>query len=375
VNQGSRKDIHSEVGLAQAILVVFLFVMMLPMAACAGSAAMAQWQLPSVSYPESNPYNEAKARLGQQLFFDPRLSDRRMRSCANCHHPGLSWADALPYAMGSRQALSRHTPSLVNIAFSKVYFWDGRASSIEHAIQQHLLLPGLMYGGRAKDIVTRIGSLSGYRRQFTASFGNSGVSIDNIAAALATFVRGIVSRNSPFDRWIAGNAEAIPASAKRGFRLFTGKAGCVSCHQAPAFNDSDFHNTGLNSLDPGRFEIQREPKYHNAFKTPGLRQIAITAPYMHNGSKSSLEEVIDFYDRGGDRHADNNQLVPLHLNSQEKQELIAFLKSLTGKPVQTSIPPLPVEQISRPADYRNSTLLNWQMDRLLQRTMLQSINY
>lgn len=345
------------------------------MAACASSEAIAQWKLPRVSYPENNPYSEAKAQLGRQLFFDPRLSNRRMHSCANCHHPGLGWADALPYAMGSKQALSRHTPSLINAGFSQSYFWDGRAGSIEHAIKEHLLSPGLMYGGRTKDIIARIGRLNGYHTKFAASFGASGVTIDNIAAALATFIRGIVSRNSPFDRWVAGNAKAMSARAKRGFKLFTSKAKCVLCHKPPAFNDSVFHNTGLNSLDPGRFEIQREHDYLNAFKTPGLRQIAITAPYMHNGSKSSLEEVIDFYNRGGDRHADNNQLVPLHLSYREKRDLITFLKSLTGKPANISIPPLPTKQISPPTGDRGAILLNWQRDKLLQRTMLQSINY
>jgi len=354
--------------LAQAILVVFLFVIFLPVAANAGSAVAAQWKLPNISYPESNPYSEAKALLGRQLFFDPRLSSRRM-TCASCHNPGLGWADGIPHA------ISRHTPSLINIGYNRRYFWDGRATSIEDAIKQHLISPGPMSGGRTRDIVARINILKSYHRQFNASFGEHGVTIDNIAAALATFVRGVVSSNSPFDRWVDGDAKAMSTGAKRGFQLFTGKARCVGCHQAPAFNDSRFHNTGLNSLDPGRFEIERKLKNHNAFKTPGLRQIARTAPYMHNGSKASLEEVIDFYDRGGDRPADNNQLVPLHLNDQEKQDLAEFLKSLTGNPAHVSIPPLPTEKI-QPLENRGATLLKWQGgDRLLQRATLQSINY
>ena len=356
--------------MAQAILVVFLFITLLPLATFAGASSLAQWRLPSMTYPETNPYSAAKARLGRQLFFDPRLSSRRIRACATCHHPGLGWADGLPYAMGSGQALSRHTPSLVNIGFAKAFFWDGRASTMEQAIKQHLLSPGFMYAGQANEIIARISGMKGYRQEFETVFGSSGVTMGNIAAALATFLRGIVVRNSPFDRWVAGDAGAISVAARRGFSLFTGKARCVRCHTPPTFSDSEFHNTGLNSLDPGRFEIQRVARYRNAFKTPELRQIGITAPYMHNGSKSSLMEVIDFYDRGGDRPGGNNELTPLHLGRQEKQDLVAFLKSLTGKPAAVAIPPLPTDEAALPFNGHGEAM-RWQSIRLLQRTTFQ----
>jgi len=360
--------------LAQAILVVFLFIALLPLAAFAGTSSLAQWKLPAVTYPDSNPYTKAKSRLGRKLFFDPRLSSRRIRSCATCHHPGLGWADGLPYATGSGQALSRHTPSLINIGFAKAFFWDGRATTMESAIKQHLVSPGFMYAGQAGEIVMRIRGMTGYRQEFGAVFGPSGVTMGNIAAVLATFLRGIVVNNSPFDRWVAGDANALPAAAKRGFTLFTGKAGCIRCHAPPTFSDSEFHNTGLNSLDPGRFEIQRVPRYRNAFKTPRLRQVAMTAPYMHDGSKSTLMEVVDFYDRGGDRPGGNNELTPLHLNKREKQALVAFLKSLTGRPGEIAIPSLPAAEAALfSSSYSQSMRMGWRNRMLLQRAAFQPI--
>ncbi len=354
--------------MAQAILVVFLFIALFPVAVLAGTVSLSGWKLPAVTYPEGNPYTKAKARLGRQLFFDPRLSSSRMHSCATCHHPGLGWADGLPYAMGAGQALSRHTPSLVNIGLSRAFFWDGRAATMEQAIEQHLLSPGLMYAGQPSDIAARIGGMAGYRKEFRAVFGPSGVILGNIAAALATFVRGIVVDNTPFDRWVAGDVGAMPDTARRGFALFTGRAGCVRCHTPPTFSDSGFHNTGLNSLDPGRFEIQRVPVYRNAFKTPQLRQIALTAPYMHDGSKTTLMEVVDFYNRGGDRPGSNNELTPLHLSLEEKQDLVAFLKSLTGKPAGVILPPLPRDEAALPARERGEAMrINRYLPMMLQR--------
>jgi len=361
--------------LAHASVIAFLFAVIIPVAQAA-PLDTAAWIMPAVTYPIDNPYSEAKTRLGKQLFFDPRLSSRRMRSCASCHHPGLGWADALPHAMASRNALSRHTPSLINVAFDKVFFWDGRATNLEGAIRQHLFSPDLMRGGRARDIVARIEGLTSYNKQFAAVFGShNGITIEHISAAIATFVRGIISRHSPFDRWIAGKPKAMPASAIRGFALFVGKARCSTCHAPPGFNGSEFHNTGLNSLDPGHFEIADEPRYRNAFKTPGLRHVALTAPYMHNGSKRTLEQVIGFYDRGGDRPAENNELIPLQLSAQEKQDMISFLKNLTGRPIKVTIPTLPTEQRSPPRNEETGSLFNpWHRNNLLRHTTLQSVD-
>ncbi len=301
-----------------------------------------EWRLPEVTFPPDNPYTDAKAYLGKQLFFDPRLSGYGSLSCASCHNPGLNWCDGLPSSQSMGHfALGRHTPSILNVAYYTSFFWDGRASTLEEQVKQHLLSPGVMHGGTAEDITGRINRLTDYRLVFKQIFGQSGVTLDNIAAAIATFERTIVSPESPFDRWQAGDEDAIPKAAKRGFALFVGKARCVRCHNGPAFTDSDFHNTGLNSIDPGRYEVSNRDEDRNSFKTPGLRQVAQTAPYMHDGSKATLMGVINFYNRGGDRPGEANELKPLGLTIQERNDLIAFLMSLTSDLPAITIPKLP----------------------------------
>ena len=308
----------------------------------ASPADIATWSLPPVSYPAQNPYSRAKEELGRKLFFDPRLSGNPARTCAACHHPGLGWADGMPRVMGNQQGLGRHTPSLINIGYDKAFFWDGRASTLEDAVSQDMLSPGMATDETSESIVQRISGIAAYRREFAATFASEGVTFKRIAAALATFLRGIRSSPTPFDRWLQGDVTAIPASAKRGFDLFTGKAQCVRCHTPPVFTDSSFHNTGINTVDPGHYEISGKDEHRNAFKTPGLRDVALTPPYMHNGSKATLAEVIDFYDRGGDALDGSNELHPLHLSDSEKADLLAFLNSLSGEATETLIPALPL---------------------------------
>jgi len=300
------------------------------------------WLLPPVTYPAKNPYSKQKQELGRKLFFDPRLSGNPSRTCATCHHPGLGWADGMARAMGNQQGLGRHTPSLINVAYAHAFFWDGRASNLEDAVSQDMISPGMFSGDTARSIVVRIAAISAYRKAFKASFSSEGVTFERIAAALATFVRSITSNSSPFDVWLKGDETAMSESAKRGFALFRGKARCVSCHSGPAFSDSSFHNTGINSVDPGHFEISGKDKDRNSFKTPGLRNIALTPPYMHNGSQKTLANIIDFYDRGGDTLGAGNELQALHLSPQEKQDLVAFLIELSGEAAETTIPALPL---------------------------------
>jgi len=302
----------------------------------------ASWMLPPVSYPSSNPYSAAKAELGHKLFFDPRLTGNLAQTCSTCHHPGLGWADGMARTMGEGHALGRHTPSLINIGYARAFFWDGRANSLEDAVSQDILAPAMSDAKTPREIVINIASLPGYRKEFMRVFGTEGVNFDRITAALATFIRGIVSGSSPFDRWLHGDDMAMTDEAKQGFALFTGKAGCARCHTGPAFTDSGFHNTGINSVDPGHFEISGKQTDRNAFKTSGLRDVARTPPYMHNGSKKTLMEVIDFYNRGGDRIGRGNELSPLNMNTREKQDLLMFLRSLTSDPKDTVIPLLPV---------------------------------
>lgn len=308
----------------------------------ASAADVSAWSMPPVAYPSSNPFSRAKEELGRKLFFDPRISENPARTCAACHHPGLGWADSMQRALGSQQGLGRHTPSLINVGYNQAFFWDGRASSLEDAVSQDLLSPGMDRDELAGSIVKRISAIAAYRKDFAAAFASDGISFDRITDALSTFLRGITSSSTPFDRWLQGEATAIPDSARRGFALFTGKAACAGCHTPPNFTDSSFHNTGINTVDPGHYEISGKDKDRNAFKTPALRDAALTPPYMHNGSKGTIVDVIDYYDRGGDTLDGGNELHPLHLSEAEKADLLAFLLSLSGEAPETLIPALPL---------------------------------
>jgi len=326
-----------------------IYTFLIPYAMAAPPEHASEWQLPPVVYPASNPYSAAKVDLGRKLFFDPRLTGNPAHTCSTCHNPGLAWADGIEQTIGEGQsmdeehALGRHTLSLINIGYAKTFFWDGRANSLEDAVSQEILSPSMSDALIPRDIVIRVAAIPAYRHAFLKAFGTEGVNFERISAVLATFLRTIVSSPSPFDLWLKGNNTAISDKAKKGFALFTGKAECIRCHTGPNFTDSSFHNTGINSVDPGHFEISGKKRDHNTFKTPGLRDVAITAPYMHNGSKKTLLDIIDFYNRGGDRIGTGNELSPLNLNTQEKQDLVMFLRSLSGKREGTTIPPLPVD--------------------------------
>ncbi len=342
--RGGRAEQNLEESVLRITAIILLYVCCMSPALAGPRPDVAAWQLPHVHYPPGNPYTKAKAELGRMLFFDPRLSNDPSQTCATCHNPGLDWTDGMPRAMSGGHALSRHTPSLVNIGYNKAFFWDGRASRLEDAILQDILSSRAGREQSEEEIVDRLSAIRGYRLAFWKAFGSNSITMEHISQALATFVRGIVSRTSAFDRWLAGKKSALSPSARRGFSLFNGKAGCVRCHSGPTFTDSSFHNTGINSIDPGHFEVSGKEKDRNAFKTPGLRDVALTAPYMHNGTKKTLRDVLNFYNRGGDRVDSGNELGPLHLSHQEEQDLIAFLKSLTGKRVETAIPILPVSE-------------------------------
>ena len=183
---------------------------------------------------------------------------------------------------------------------------------------------------------------SAYRQKFWQAFGSPEITSGNIVKAIANFLRTIIVNNSPFDRWVSGDRSAISQSARKGFLLFTGKAKCVECHSSPNFSDSKFHNTGINSLDPGHFDVTGNPEDRNRFRTASLRQASRTPPYMHNGSKKSLMSVIEFYNRGGDRHGAGNELSVLNLSEQEEQDLLDFLMSLTGSDTSIAVPQLPL---------------------------------
>lgn len=304
------------------------------------------WKLPPL--PAPTPKSTQIAELGRQLFFDPRMTGADAISCAQCHVPGLEWSDGRPRPMPQQLTLGRNTIALVNVRFRKIFFWDGRATSLESAIAGHMTENGnLMNEQTGQTIVANISALSGYRRAFTATFHTSKITVHEISKALAAYLRTLVVRDTPFDRWINGDSNAITNEAKEGFNLFTGKAGCVHCHTPPYFSDFQFHNTGMNSIDPGRYDVTGKSKDRSAFRTPDLRQVGRTAPYMHNGSLATLEDVIDFYNKGGDRLDPANELKPLNLSDKEQQELVQFLESLTNEnPPDAKFPVLPASDES-----------------------------
>jgi len=299
------------------------------------------WKLPPVEFPKENPYSEAKASLGKQLFFDSRLNSNHM-ACAGCHQPGLNFSDGLPQAMVNRHALPRHTPSLINAAYAPNFFWDGRTTRLEAAIADHM--GGTNDPLMIEETLAQIRAINDYRTEFRQVTNREEITATDVVGAIATYIRTLNLNKSPFDRWIAGDRKAMSESAKRGFQLFTGKASCSRCHTPPFFSDFAFHQTGSNSIDPGRFEVTFQARDQNAFRTPPLRQVAETPPYMHAGQKATLREVLHFYADGGERHSAADPLQPLDLSGTDIEDLLAFLRSLSAPPIQTVVPTLPINR-------------------------------
>lgn len=306
----------------------------------------AQYTRPlDIPYPEDNPYSEAKAELGKMLFFDPRLSASGTQSCATCHNPGLGWEDGMALGTGhGHKKLKRTSPTILNLAWDDLYFWDGRAENLEAQALMPIESSTEMHMTE-EDMIGTLNDLKGYSKFFAAAFpeDKGKISKENVAKAIATFERGIVSDVAPFDRWIKGDEVAISESAKRGFVLFNKKANCAACHAGWRFSDSSFHDIGLDSRDIGRGEfVPQIISMQHAFKTVGLRNIAQRAPYMHNGSLKTLEDVIDHYDHGFiKRDSLSDEIKPLNLTSEEKNDLINFLKTLTSEDPAVTVPVLP----------------------------------
>ena len=296
-----------------------------------------------IPFPKENPYTLKKAQLGQQLFFDRRLSDSSAQSCASCHDPGFGWGDGLPVGVGYRMAkLPRRSASIVNAAWGAVYMWDGRAATLEDQAKLPIQSP-IEMNMPMEALVKRLALLPQYNQLFGAAFPNEGLTVKSLTEALATYERTIVSGRAPFDAWIDGDERAIPEQAKRGFVIFTTKGHCSSCHEGWNFTNDGFQDTGLPDADAGRGQfLPRVAKMNHAFKTPGLREIASRGPYMHDGSLGTLEQVIDHYDSGGvDRPSRSDLIVPLGLTAQDRLDLVAFLKSLSSNLTPTTLPMFP----------------------------------
>lgn len=297
-----------------------------------------------IPYPDEDPYSAAKAKLGRMLFFEPILSESRTNSCASCHNPSLSWQDGLPLALGdSGHVMSVRTPTLLNVAWLERLGWDGKFESLEKFAFAPIVSRTNMHMTEP-DAIARLAALPDYRRAFAEAFDGGAITRSHVEAALATYLRSIVSAEAPFDRWVMGDDNAIDDSAKRGFAIFNGKGRCAGCHSGWAFSDGSFHDIGIareDDIGRGQF-FPTSVKLRHAFKTPTLRDVARRAPYMHDGSLPTLEAVIDNYNVGGIARPSRSELIgPLGLTADEKADLIAFLQTLTSKPQPVELPILP----------------------------------
>ena len=296
----------------------------------------------AIPFPEENLYSDAKAELGKMLFFDPRLSVSNLISCASCHNPSFAWEDGQALGAGDKMGvLGRHTPTILNLAWSEIFFWDGRADSLEEQALGPIEAAAEM-AQPLDDLLEELNAIEGYRTAFESAFPGEGITRDNIGKAIATFERTIVSNLAPFDLWVRGDGAAVSEAAKRGFVLFNTKARCASCHSGWNFTDDSFHDIGLTSDDLGRSVVLEADVLKHAFKTPGLRNIVERAPYMHDGSLTTLAEVIDHYDSGFVRRDSlSDEMKPLELSGEEKADLVAFLETLSSRDDPMDLPVLP----------------------------------
>jgi len=278
--------------------------------------------------------------LGKVLFFDPRLSINDRLSCASCHNPDLGFSDGLALGLGTNDGkLGRNTPHLYNLAWGVRFFWDGRAKSLEEQALGPVLSPEEM-AMDLKVLLPKLQAVPFYAQAFAKQFPQEGLTAGTVAQAIAAFERTLVVNETPYDRYLQGDKSALDPAAVRGLTLFKEKAHCAVCHEGPNLTDNGFHNLGLESPDLGRYQIDKRKILYKAFKTPGLRNIALSAPYMHDGSLGTLEAVVRFYNQGGGKGNKDLELKPLELSEREIYDLVAFLGSLT-QPLGIKRPEIP----------------------------------
>jgi len=293
--------------------------------------------LSPVKYPTDNPFSSAKVELGKILFFDKRLSGSGQISCSTCHDPQKGWSDGLETSVGNQgKQLKRNAPTIINSAHNPFQFWDGRVKTLEAQAEAVLLNPDEMHTTPA-ELTAKLQQIPDYQKRFKQVFAKDQVIFTDTLKALATFERTVVTKNrSPFDRFLNGESQALSASALRGLHLFRTEARCLNCHSGPEFTDNRFHNLsltyqGTEMEDLGRFNITKNPNDWGVFKTPSLRNVVKTAPYMHNGVFLNLNKVLKQYNQG--MHGGDPNKSPLikaiNLPEDQLDDLQAFLEALT----------------------------------------------
>lgn len=301
----------------------------------AGGAEGAELKLPlglqaqAAYVPDDNPPTPEKITLGKQFFWDKRWSKSGTVACVSCHQPDHGWTDPQRFSTNFEgKPTPRRAPTIVNRLFSDRQLWTGLRASLEDQAKND--------GNRSDDtVVAHLGAIPAYQEQHRKVFGRD-LDTDGVAKAIAAYVRTIVSGNSPYDRFVAGNKQALSAAAQRGLALFEGKANCVRCHAGFNFTDENYRNIGVGmdkeKPDPGRFAVTKTEADKGAFKTPTLRDVAKRGPYMHDGAQRTLEEVVAFYNQGGHKNPWlSPEVRPLGLSAREQGDLVAFLRSLSGE--------------------------------------------
>lgn len=298
----------------------------------------------NLNIPAANPLTPEKIDLGRLLYFDPRLSADGTISCATCHDPAKGWTDQVRFSTGIKGQMGvRNSPTVINSTYMGLQFWDGREASLEDQAGGPLVNPVEMGNKTLNEVANKVRAIAGYQPYFEKAFGE-GPTKDNIPKAIASFERTVLSGNSRYDRYTSGDMTALNEAEVRGMGLFFGKAICVTCHSGATFSDIKFHNLGVGmgakKPDLGRFVVTKAKADRGAFKTPTVREVTKTAPYMHDGSQTTLEEVVEFYNKGGEPNPDLDPLMqPLGLTIQEKADLVAFMKALDGDPYPMVAPP------------------------------------
>ena len=310
--------------------------------------------LPPITIPAENPPTAATIALGRKLFYDPILSKDNTLSCASCHNPNIGFSDGRRITMGFGGQLGvRNAPTLLNAAYSPVQFWDGRAATLEAQSADPMANP-LEMNQTHQVSVSKIQANPAYRAEFARAFGPGNVTIVRIQKSLASFERTLLSGDSPFDQYqYGGNKQALSPAAVHGLALFQdpGKGNCAVCHTLhpdyALFTDGKFHNTGAgvngagDFTDVGRFGQTKIEADKGEFKTPTLRNVALTGPYMHDGSLKTLSDVVDFYAGGGNSNPNlDKEMKPLILSAQDRADLVKFLEALTGQMPSNAGPPM-----------------------------------
>jgi cytochrome c peroxidase len=298
-----------------------------------------------VPVPADNPQTPEKVALGKLLFFDPRLSGNNTIACGTCHQPGKGMGDGLPRSFGVNGELSRNAQTIWNTAYMRALHSDGNRASLEE--QADKSIPGLAMGQPFPALLEELGAIPEYKDRFARAFPD-GITQVNITRAIAAFERSLLTFNSPFDRYRAGDTHALSSEQKDGMDLFfSARTACSSCHVAPLFTDNAWHNLGVpqagpKTVDNGRADFTKNPADTGAFRTPMLRHIDQTGPYMHDGVFDTLEQVIAFYVGGGGNVPNKSPLMkPLDLTASEQNALVAFLRSLTDPGARIDLPRLP----------------------------------